>query len=255
MNPISPLVFDLSIGRQKPESIRNRSAACPFCDRDNLENILAEEGSIMLLMNKYPTLENTFQTVLIETDNCDDEFSTYPKEHIENLIRFAIKHWYEMIDSGKFESVLLFKNYGPFSGGSIHHAHMQIVGLEDHDYTKHVSLDQFEGIEIHKTNSVEFTISTKPRMGFFEFNICMENLEDINIMTHYLQNATHFVLHHFSANCNSYNIFFYNIEEKIYVKVIPRFATSPLFVGYSIPQVARNIDEVAEKVRKIYFNK
>ncbi|MGQ0440819.1 DUF4931 domain-containing protein, partial [Bacillus sp. B-TM1] len=30
------LYFLNDIGKQKPESIRNRSAACPFCDRENL---------------------------------------------------------------------------------------------------------------------------------------------------------------------------------------------------------------------------
>ncbi len=43
------LYFLNDIGKQKPESIRNRSAACPFCDRENLTDILATEGSIIWL--------------------------------------------------------------------------------------------------------------------------------------------------------------------------------------------------------------
>ncbi len=43
------LYFLNDIGKQKPESIRNRSAACPFCDRENLTDILAIEGSIIWL--------------------------------------------------------------------------------------------------------------------------------------------------------------------------------------------------------------
>lgn len=43
------LYFLNDIGKQKPESIRNRNAACPFCDKENLTDILATEGSIIWL--------------------------------------------------------------------------------------------------------------------------------------------------------------------------------------------------------------
>ena len=255
MKRISPLVFDLSIGRQKPESIINKSTACPFCDRENLENIIEEDGPLILLMNKYPTLKETYQTVLIETDQCDQEFSTYPKEHLHKLIQFAIKHWMQMTDSGEFKSVLLFKNHGPLSGGTIHHSHMQIVGLENVDYKLSVINEHFEGELIQQSKSVAFNVSTQPRMGFFEFNIILDDMDDVNILANYIQTAAHFIMYHFNKRCNSYNIFFYNLEDKIQVKVIPRFATSPLFIGYSLPQVAGNINEVAKKINDLYFNR
>lgn len=47
------LYFLNDIGKQKPESIRNRSAACPFCDRENLTDILAIEGSIIWLKTNF----------------------------------------------------------------------------------------------------------------------------------------------------------------------------------------------------------
>ncbi|MGZ4033189.1 MAG: DUF4931 domain-containing protein [Tumebacillaceae bacterium] len=247
------LHFNMQIGRQKPESIRNRATACPFCDRDNLENILASDGSIILLKNKYPVLENTLQTVLIETEECDSELSMYSKEHLYKLIRFGVENWERMEQSGDFTSVLFFKNHGPYSGGTIHHPHMQIVGLQHLDYHQHVEEVHFEGIAIHSLPGVEFNISTAPRIGFFEFNVMLHDMEQIDRMADYIQTATHYVLNHFNKNCNSYNVFFYRLPGRIACKIVPRFVTSPLFVGYSIPQVSNRIDDVAQDVQALYF--
>lgn len=252
MNRSSQLLFDPSIGRQKPESIINRSTACPFCDKLNLENIIAEEGPIILLKNKYPTLKNTNQTVLIETETCEEEFSRYDKKHLYSLIEFALKQWIEMIETKLYKSVLLFKNHGPLSGGSLHHSHMQIVGLNEVDYTENITLEQFEGITIAKRESVLFTISTKPKMGFYEFNVIMEDIEDRNVLADFTQIAVHYILNYFPAKCGSYNLFFYQIEGKILVKILPRFATSPLYIGYSIAQVAVNLEDIAEEMRTLY---
>ncbi len=250
----SHLVFDPSIGKLKPESIRNRATACPFCDRDKLVDILDVQGPLMLLKNKYPTLQDTFQTVLIETNSCEEEFSSYKKEHLYNLLDFAMRNWSKMISTGEFTSVIMFKNHGPLSGGSIHHAHMQIVGLKDIDYTEGIAPEQFEGLEIAQRNSVLFTLSTKPKMGFYEFNVIMKELVDLPILADFTQIATHYILNHFPAKCSSYNLFFYQLEGNIVVKIVPRFATSPLFVGYSIAQVAVNLEEITERIQELYFS-
>jgi hypothetical protein len=43
------------------------------------------------------------------------------------------------------------------------------------------------------------------------------------------------------------------MDEIIIAKVVPRFAASPLYVGYSFPQVASNIDAVAERIKSLYL--
>ena len=48
-------------------------------------------------------------------------------------MRFALGCWQQMIDSQQYRSVLMYKNKGPLSGGSLVHPHMQIVGLEQED--------------------------------------------------------------------------------------------------------------------------
>ena len=114
-----------------------------FCDRENLTDILATEGSIIWL-KKFPTLKDTFQTVLIETDNCEDHIATYTEEHMRSLIRFSIKHWLNLQKNEEFTSVILYKNHGPFSGGSLHHAHMQIIGMKYVNYLDNVEQDNFK---------------------------------------------------------------------------------------------------------------
>lgn len=247
------LQFKSHVGKHKPESIVNRSARCPFCDRSTLDGVLAEQGSIILIKNKYPVLEDTFQTVLIETDECNRELSTYPADYLHQVIRFGVRHWLEMEKSGDFQSVLFFKNHGPLSGGTIHHPHMQIVGLKQVNYVDHVRDEHFLGIPIGETQGVTFNLSTAPRIGFFEFNIILDDLEQLDVMADYLQVAAHYVLNGFHKNCSSYNLFFYHFGPRIYVKVVPRFVTSPLFVGFSIPQVSDRIHDVVKEVQSRYF--
>jgi galactose-1-phosphate uridylyltransferase len=249
------LVFDRSIGIKKPESILNRATKCPFCDVQNLEEILEIEDSIIFLKNKYPVLQDAFQTVIIETDQCDSELSTYDKKHLHKLFRFAVRNWIKMQEDPSFQSCILFKNHGPLSGGTISHPHMQIVGLKNIDYREELLTSYFEGIDVIRREGVVLNLSTKPKVGFFEFNVVVNSLDKIEDMADITQKVTKFVLNEFSSrNCNSYNLFFYEFEQKIIVKIVPRFPTSPLFIGYSIPQVSNNLRETASKLRRLYFS-
>jgi galactose-1-phosphate uridylyltransferase len=253
MLPYELIHFDLDIAAQKPVNIVNPGIKCPFCDREHLENILDAQGEILLVKNKYPVLKNTMQTVLIETLACTPEFSEYPQEHLHNVISFGIKKWLEFEATGKFASVLFYKNHGPFSGGTIAHPHMQIIGLNDVDYRRNVLKEHFEGITIDKLPGVEFNIATKPRAGFNEFNIILDNLDNINQMADYIQIAAHYSLNHYHKNCRSYNIFFYQLNKQIMVKVVPRFMTSPLFIGFSIPQVCDKVEQISRDIQEKYF--
>lgn len=247
------LHFNTSIGVQKPENIRNKQQPCPFCARDQLTDIIDTEDSIILLKNKYPVLGNAYQTVLIETDDCHAELSAYPKEHLHKLLQFGIRHWLEMEQTGRFQSVIFFKNYGPFSGGSIAHPHMQIIGLDDLDYKEKLNEEIFTGMIIQKKDEVIFNLSTKPRIGFYEFNVQMNVGNYREEFGEYLQTAVHYILHHFPFKTSSYNIFFHHYEARIYAKIVPRFVTTPIYIGYGLPQVPNNLGEMAEEVKRIYF--
>jgi len=255
MSASSHLVFNVTIGKQKPENIINRTAYCPFCHRETLEDIIEKRGSIWLIKNKYPVLEQTLQTVLIETEDCNSELSLYPKDHLYNVIRFGVEKWLEMSASGQFTSVLFYKNHGPCSGGTIRHPHMQIVGLENINYSEHIRAEHFTGQLIDSRQNVEFNLSNQPRVGFFEFNVLLDNLAALEGMADYIQIAAHYALHSFHRACHSYNLFFYQYAGKIIVKIIPRFVSSPLFIGYSIPQIAneQRAKEVITQIKERYL--
>lgn len=260
----SHIRFNTRMGAQKPENIVNRHVACPFCDRPSLTGILDEDGPILLLMNKYPVLSDAFQTVLVETDDCDAELSEYPKEHLYRVMSFGLRHWLEMQASDEYASVLFFKNHGPYSGGTIRHPHMQIVGLKQVDYHETMDASYVRGVPIVSRNGVTMNVSTKPRVGFFEFNVLFNGPDDVEPMADFVQAATHYTLNYFHHLCQSYNLFFYAFPEHASqgksapttayaVKIVPRFVTSPLYIGYSIPQVSDRIEDVAKDIQKRYF--
>lgn len=247
------LAFNIAVNSKKPKTVFPGKSACPFCDRNKLAKILAEDGSIILVENKYPYLIDTYQTVLIETDICNSELSDYSQEHLRRVIKFGIKHWLSMESSGDYKSVIFFKNHGPNSGGSIQHPHMQIVGLKNVDYKENVSAKNFAGLIINKKNGVELNVSTHPISGFYEFNIILDNLKNIEQMADYIQIGVHFVMNNLHKNCNSYNLFFYHMNDLIITKVIPRFTTSPILIGYAIPQVSHDLLPMVKKIQRLYF--
>jgi galactose-1-phosphate uridylyltransferase len=246
------LVFDSKIGGTKPVTVVDVGHKCPFCNRDELTGVIAADGPILLIANKYPVLRDTYQTVIIETEDCTAELSLYPKEHLHRVIRFGIKKWLDMIAGGEFASVLLFKNHGPSSGGTICHPHMQIVGLRNIDYTDNIPPTSLEGSVISTDCGVILSIADKPLIGFVEFNVKLADLGQIDRMADYLQICTHYLLNHFNRYCNSYNIFFYHIDGQITAKIMPRFVTSPIFVGYAIPQLSTRIPDIVADLRRIY---
>ncbi|WP_442596048.1 DUF4931 domain-containing protein [Neobacillus sp. D3-1R] len=249
----SHLHFNTNIGREKPNSIRNKQQACPFCAREELTDIIATEGPMILLKNKFPVLENTFQTVLIETDDCQGEISLYEDEFVEKLIAFGVKLWMEMEESGRYKSVMFFKNHGPLSGGTIAHPHMQIIGLNDIDYKEKMNKEWFHGILIDQQDGVEFSLSTHPKIGFYELNVRMTEKEQIKTFSSYIKKAVTYLMHHFPFQCSSYNLFFYHIDGEILVKIVPRFVTTPIYIGYSIPQVPNNLSWMAKDIRERFF--
>jgi galactose-1-phosphate uridylyltransferase len=247
------LHFNTTIGRKKPENIRNKQQPCPFCAKEDLTDILATDGPIILLKNKFPVHENAYQTVLIETDDCQGEISRYEDSFLERLMAFGIKHWMEMEESGKYKSVLFFKNHGPLSGGTIAHPHMQIIGLHDIDYKEKINKECLKGYIIDQKEGVEFTLSSKPSIGFYEFNVRMTNQQQIKTFSSYLKTAVYYLLNDFPFHCSSYNLFFYDFDGEMFVKIVPRFITTPIYIGYSIPQVPNNLTWMVEDIQERYF--
>ena len=165
------LVFDVQQASGKPDDNRRPGTACPFCDTEELANIIRRDGDCIWLENKFKTLRATRQTVLIESANHDADLVTYEPDELHHVMRFALGCWQQMIDSQQYRSVLMYKNKGPLSGGSLVHPHMQIVGLEQEDGYAALTLANFEGIAVWQQGRISVNISTEPIMGFFEVNV------------------------------------------------------------------------------------
>lgn len=251
---INLIKFNTDVGKTKPENIVNTGNACPFCDVKNLRGIIDTDGDIIFLKNKYIVIEGADQFVLIEGSDCESDMPNYSREHMRRVIRMGLKHWKKLSESGKYEEVLFFKNYGSMSGGTIRHPHMQLVGFPKLKSELLFDPEELRGIVIAEKDGVQLNISTCPRVGFGELNVVPEPGGSIDTFSDFLQVGTHYLTNHFKKNCHSYNIFFYHRDGRIFAKLMPRFATSPYFVGYNIHFLPRNVKQISEEVKKIYFD-
>ncbi len=248
--------FDTSIGRQKPNSLL-RGEACPFCDREHLTNIIAEEDGMILLKNKYNVIVGADQFVLIEGRECQTDMPDYSQEKMRSLIAFGLHHWQKLLHSGRYEEVLFFKNFGPLSGGTIRHPHMQLVGFPKLDINTLYQTEYFSGCPITDKNGVVMSLSDNPRVGFWELNLKAPlplSSVQTNTLADFIQIGTDYFMHHFNNRCQSYNIFFYHEgNRQIMVKLMPRYATSPLYIGYGLRFRPTNLLETAAKIKALYF--
>lgn len=247
--------FIVSNAKGKPENMVHRDNYCPFCDVDSLTNIFEKEEDRIWLMNKYRVLADTTQTVLIESHDHQGDWSNYDEETGAKIMHFALKNWQKMIDDPKYKSVLMYKNYGPRSGGSLFHPHMQIIGLDKIDGYAHVYENNFYGKDFLKIGDATLNISTEPILSFLEFNIRIKDIEASKDMSNAVRLLTKYILNDFfKGRCDSYNLFFYHINGDIICKMIPRFNASPVIMGYKIPQVdsREQMDLVEEQIKDLY---
>lgn len=235
------LIFETSVAQNKPDDNRRPTGYCPFCDVEALENILDRDGDSIWLVNKFRTLRDTMQTVIIESARHDGDISTYGRAENRRIFRFALSCWDRMISSGDYASVLMYKNFGPLSGGSLKHPHMQVVGLYHDDGYANVDPKNLAGLPICETQGIEVNASTEPVMGFFEVNVLMPRQANGAVRDAFadaVQETVRYVLNeHHGGRCTSYNLFFYHMMGKTACKVVPRWVTSPYFIGYKLAQV------------------
>lgn len=255
-----PLVFQLSMAKNKPQSYRKKvpkkRRICPFCDVAHLTDIYRQDGDLIWLHNKFPTLRDTKQTVLIESSDHNGDLSTYTKEHNRKLMKFALECFEEMQNNGQYQSVLWYKNYGPHSGGSLIHPHMQIVGLEKEDGYKYIHPNNFEGETLFANQDVEVNIAQHPVQGYTEININALTKNDLDLWSDWIQSGAKYLLNiMYDGRCDSYNLFFYPREDDgICAKYITRFEAPPYFVGYKLSQVndELTLDKEAHRFRAFY---
>ena len=252
---INLVKFNTDVGRAKPENLVHTEAACPFCDVEHLTDIIEVDGDIIFLKNKYKVIEGADLFVLIEGRECQSDMPDYSKEKMRRVIKMGIKQWRNLLESGKYEEVLFFKNYGVMSGGTIRHPHMQLVGFPHLKSELLFDEAELRGVVIAARDGVEFNISNCPRVGFGELNIIMETGGSFDALADFIQIGVHYVKNFFNKRTTSYNIFFYHRADKIFAKVMSRYVTSPYFVGYNIHFLPNNIERIAKEIQEYYFPK
>lgn len=249
-----PIVFELPIAKDKPHSYRakEKDSSCPFCNPESLTDIYEQQGEMIWLHNKFPTLRDTKQTVLIESSDHLGDISTYSSAYNRKLMRFSRHCFEEMLHNlhnPQYESVVWYKNFGPRSGGSLVHPHMQIVGFKNLNAYKYIHQNNFSGFTVFAKKGLEVNIARHPIQGYIEFNVNLLAESGIDLWSDWIQTAAQFILQKlFNGRVDSYNLFFYPREDGgLCAKLINRFEAPPYFVGYKLSQV--DDEETLKSVR------
>lgn len=249
------IVLDTNITKKKPSTVGKVTGdvSCPFCEistgkGDNV--IIGRKNKIIWMENKFPMLKDAYQTVLVETDNCIDDLSTYSFEHAVDLFRFALEKRYELLSTGAYKEVLFFKNHGVLSDSSVHHAHMQLVGLKEHQWSTKEVKESLEGFEVHREDRVQVNVSATPLGEFYEFNVTWEKEDDSFKWVHWVQTIIRYIKTFKNGKMSDYNLAFYEIEGMRILKIIPRKPISVYFLGYGLKQTPNDMEQIANEIRK-----
>jgi len=249
------LTFRVKTARVKPNDMYGNSK-CPFCDRQSLIDILNDSGDFMWLMNKYPTLDQTVQTIIIESRIHDTNLTAYSSLYMERLWRYIEECWETMASSGKYASTVLLKNHGLMSGSSLKHPHLQLIGLEQIDAVAMRTVSDFEGLELYSDDNCTATISTEPIMGFVELNVITKRHQHSPMTSQVIQALVRYILISYQGNrVNSFNLHGWLFEDKQVIKIIPRWVDSAYYTGFGISQVY-NVEElvkIRDEIRTVYL--
>lgn len=255
--------FSTTIGKNKPETLVTGRSECPFCHPETLTDIVETDGDIIFLKNKYNVLVDAEQFVLVESSRCDDGIEQYSPEKLHRLFRLALKHFDLMLNDPDYKSVVFFKNHGPLSGGTIKHPHMQLIGFYDIEPETLYEPENFipAAEPIIRRDGLVLSASAFPRTGFGEFTIMSSAYplegKTIDTLSDLIQSVVQFLLKIDWRERPSYNLFFYYLKDqnKLAVRILPRYPTSPLFVGYDLRIVPDNIPALSERLKNFILEK
>ncbi len=247
--------FDNKQNKKKPITINNKDVKCPFCNIEMVDKIYDSNGPYKWVENKYQSLKDADMTLIIETEKCGTDLGDYTDDYASELLKFALEKYELMKQTNKYQSVILFKNYGYLSGGSLEHPHMQIVGLKEHNVMQEISIDNCEGYLVFD-EEVKMTLSKEPVTNFVEYNFHFKNSQ-IDYLAVYLQRLVKSQLQQNSFPNYSYNLFLYEINGNKVLKFTPRYPVSPYYIGYKLKQVLTHeeMSEIVTKVRKAILEK
>ena len=99
---------------------------------------------------------------------------------------------------------------------------VSVVGLNDYDVYENVDINNFTGVEVIDDDHCEITLSTRPIIGFVEINIAIDGVGHINDLADAVRVIVKYLLNDYmGGRLSSYNLFFYEMADKFYCKVVP----------------------------------
>ncbi|MFP3727131.1 DUF4931 domain-containing protein [Priestia filamentosa] len=255
MNEKNSIKLNTARGRNKPNTVVNKNVTCPFCTdtkpliiQDKL--MLEDRGKMFWIENKFPLLEEAYQTLIVETDKCGESFATYSLEYAKELFSFIFECRDKMLETKGFKEVILFKNHGHYSDSSISHSHSQLVGLKENTYDYKEIEDSMTGPLVYKDNNVRVTVSKVPRAEFFEFNVIWKRQNQTQDYVKWVQTLIQYLSVFKKGRFTSYNLVFHETDEECMIKVIPRKPNSVYYIGFGIRQTPRDTEQIANEIKK-----
>ncbi len=240
--------FNNEQNKKKPVTINKQDVICPFCHREMLAEIYEERGAFKWVKNKFQTFDDADMSLIIETEKCGSNLGYYSTEYATELLEYIIEKYEVMKNKAEYESVIMFKNYGFLSGGSIAHPHSQIVGFKKIDAYSEITKANLTGYLV-LTDEIEINISKLPIANFMEYNFIFSK-NQVKKLAYYLQKFIRNELENQTYKDYSYNLFLYQIEGKYCLKYTPRYPVSPYYIGFKIKQIFKE-DELQHRAKML----
>lgn len=254
MNSKYSIALNTQNSKNKPNTVVNGAVSCPFCDdrkplivKDGL--MLEDKGQMFWAGNKFPLLEDTYQTLIVETNKCGESLATYSLDYAKQLFNFIFKCRDKLIQTNKYKEVIFFKNHGLHSDSSIAHSHSQLIGLHNMSYDYQEIEDSIEGPMVYHNEDFLVTVSKVPRAEFYEFNVVWSKEDNSQQYVEWVQTLIKYLAVFKGGRFNSYNLVFHETNTKNIIKVVPRKPNSIYYVGFGIRQTPVDTEQVADEIK------
>lgn len=232
---------------------------CPFCNKHGLleETIIKEDPieQFLWLPNRYPANKNMDMTLIIEGNDCEYDFHEYRIEKIAHLLKFSEHCYEEFKERGNYQDILLFKQFGKYSGGTVRHGHLQLVGLYEkqvNDELIKTSLLKENNHSIYKNKSVELNYNLFPVGEHEAFNLIYKRNENLEIdVSKVLRLMINYIIDNGSE---SYSLAFYINEDDIVIQIKDRYISSTFNVHYGIKSVFEYEEKKINELKKYILN-
>lgn len=253
------ITLNTAASKNKPNTVVSKNGVCPFCNdkkplilQDGL--MLEDRGEMFWAENKFPLLENTYQTLIVETNKCGESIATYDLTYAKELFKFIFECRDKMLNMNKFKEVIFFKNHGVYSDSSISHSHSQLVGLKDQTYSHSEIEDSLNGPVVFEDNNLRVTVSSIPRAEFYEFNVVWNKEHTNEDYVYWVQGLIKYLTVFKHGKFSSYNLVFHETTTENIIKVVPRKPNSIYYIGFGIRQTPNDILQIAEEISQYIGN-